>query len=542
MASKHSTRFIFITGGVVSSLGKGIAASSIGLLLKSRGYKVQFQKLDPYLNVDPGTMNPFQHGEVYITDDGTETDLDLGHYERFTGIRTNKNSNFTAGKIYMKVISEERKGSTLGDTIQVVPHITNEIKNCIYRLAREDVDFGIIEIGGTVGDIESLPFLEAIRQFSLEQSNQQPLFIHLTLVPYISAAGELKTKPTQHSVAKLREIGIQPQILICRTEKSLDDDLRQKLSLFCSIKKEAVIEAKDVGNIYEVPSFLASEGLDLLILKHFQLETSKRRMQVWENMLKQIKLSQKEVTIAVVGKYIELQDAYKSIYESLRHAAIPHRVKLNILRVSSEKIKEVKALKGKVSGVLIPGGFGSRGVEGKIQAARMCRENGIPYFGICMGMQVAAIEFARNVCMLKSANSLELDEKTPHPVISLMEEQKNITQMGGTMRLGKYPCQLSKGKAYSIYGKKNIEERHRHRFEFNNEYLDVFKKKGMNFTGICPDNGLVEIIELKGHPWYVSCQFHPEFNSSPIAPHPLFSGFIKSSVAYHRQQFHDKAE
>lgn len=533
MAVSSKTKFIFVTGGVVSSLGKGIVASSLGLLLKSRGYKIQFQKLDPYLNVDPGTMNPYQHGEVYITADGAETDLDLGHYERFTGIETTKNSNYTAGKIYMKVISEERRGASLGDTIQVVPHITNEIKRSIRSIESDEVDFAIVEIGGTVGDIESLPFVEAIRQFSLEMGRQRTAFIHLTLVPFINAAGELKTKPTQHSVAKLREIGIQPDILVCRSEKELDKDLRHKLSLFCSIPKDAVTQCKDVKNIYQVPSALAEEGLDRLILKHFNLDMKRRSMGKWEDMLTKTDSATKKVKIAVVGKYIELQDAYKSIYESLQHAAIYEGVKLEIVRVSSEDDKVVKAIHNKVNGVLVPGGFGSRGVEGKVLAVRNCRRSKLPFFGICMGMQVAAIEFARNVCGLKDANSLELDEKTPHPIISIMEEQKAVTEKGGTMRLGNYPCKLQEGsKSKKQYGKTEIKERHRHRFEFNDKYLDTFKENGMRIAGICPDNGLVEILEIDDHPWFVGCQYHPEFKSSPIAPHPLFSGFVKAAMLH----------
>lgn len=530
MPATGKTKYIFVTGGVVSSLGKGIVASSLGQLLKSRGYSVQFQKLDPYLNVDPGTMNPYQHGEVYITHDGAETDLDLGHYERFTGIQTTKNSNFTAGKIYTKVISEERKGASLGETIQVVPHITNEIKRCILSLGKEEVDFAIVEIGGTVGDIESLPFLEAIRQFSLEQGRERTFFVHLTLVPYINAAGELKTKPTQHSVAKLREIGIQPQMLVCRTEHDLDEDLRQKLSLFCSIPKEAVIPSPDVPNIYQVPSILASFGLDRLVLKHFNLEITKRRMGKWEEMLKKTEQASTPVTIAVVGKYIELQDAYKSIYESLQHAAIENEVKLKILRISSEDIAAVKKLPAKVHGILIPGGFGPRGIEGKVLASKLCREKGIPFFGICMGMQVAAIEFARNVCGFKGANSLELDPETEHPIIAIMEEQKKVTQKGGTMRLGDYPCHLEEGsKARQVYHRIDILERHRHRYEFNNAYLSAFTENGMSIAGTCPDNGLVEVLELEDHPWYVGCQYHPEFKSSPVAPHPLFNGFMAAA-------------
>jgi CTP synthase len=530
-AKSKETKFIFITGGVVSSLGKGITAASLGLLLKSRGYKIQFQKLDPYLNVDPGTMNPYQHGEVYITADGTETDLDLGHYERYTGIETNKYSNFTAGKIYMKVISEERKGNSLGDTIQVVPHITNEIKKCIRLSSKDDVDFSIIEIGGTVGDIESLPFIEAIRQFGLESKHFAPLFIHLTLVPFIKAAGEMKTKPTQHSVAKLREIGIQPHILVCRSEELIENDLKNKLSLFCNIQKDSVISCHDVKNVYHVPMALAAEGLDRQVLKHFNLETTKRRMAKWEEMLVKTEKATKEVSVAVVGKYIELQDAYKSIYEALNHAAINQGVKLNIIRISSEDFPKVRSVFKKVSGILVPGGFGSRGIEGKITAVKICREKNVPFFGICMGMQVAAIEYARNVCGLKKANSLELDEDTPHPVISLMESQKKVTHKGGTMRLGNYPCVLEeKSTAKSLYGKKDIVERHRHRFEFNDEYKELFIEKGMKFTGTGPENKLVEIMEIPKHPWFVGCQFHPEFKSSPITPHPLFMGFIKAAT------------
>lgn len=532
--SKKKTRFIFVTGGVISSLGKGITAASLGLLLKSRGYSIQFQKLDPYLNVDPGTMNPYQHGEVYITADGAETDLDLGHYERFTDIETTKNSNFTAGKIYTKVIGEERKGNQLGQTIQVVPHITNEIKRCIESLANDNPDYAIVEIGGTVGDIESLPFLEAIRQFSMEKPADESIFIHLTLVPFIRAAGEIKTKPTQHSVAKLREIGIQPHVLICRTEVELPEDAKQKLSLFCSIRREAVIGEKDIRhNIYEVPLMLAQEGLDRLILKYTNQPLKKRRTQKWEEMVRRYQQVNTEVTIAVVGKYIELQDAYKSIYEALTHAAIDLGIKLTVLRVSSEDMNAVRKLDKSVAGILVPGGFGTRGIDGKILATKIAREKGIPFFGICMGMQVAAIEFARNVCGLKDADSLELNENTPHPVIHLMESQKEVKQKGGTMRLGNYDCTLVPGsKAKKQYARKNIKERHRHRFEFNNEYREVFEKEGVTFSGLSPDNLLVEIMEYKKHPWFVGCQFHPEFKSSPLRPHPLFEGFLASAKNY----------
>ena len=536
MAKQKKTRYIFVTGGVISSLGKGITAASVGLLLKSRGYRIQFQKLDPYLNVDPGTMNPYQHGEVYITADGAETDLDLGHYERFTGIETTRNSNFTAGRIYMKVIRGEREGSALGETIQVVPHITNEIKNCISRLDTPDVDIAIVEIGGTVGDIESLPFLEAIRQFSLEHDHDQIVFLHLTLVPYIKAAGEIKTKPTQHSVAKLREIGIQPHILVCRTENAMGDDIRSKLSMFCSIPRDAVIEERDIReNIYEVPMMLAEESLDKLILKRFGLPIRPRRMAQWESMLARCRKTHRTVTIAVAGKYIELQDAYKSIYESLKHAAIDLGVQLNIVRVSSENMAEIKKLVGEVSGILVPGGFGYRGIDGKILAARLCRERKIPFFGICMGMQVAAIEIARNLCGLKGANSLELDAATPHPVIALMESQKTVREKGGTMRLGNFPCHLlSESRAGRAYRKNVIQERHRHRYEFNNEYRESFERHKVIFSGLSPDKQLVEILELKEHPFFLGCQFHPEFKSTPVKPHPLFRAFIEAAASYNR--------
>ncbi|MBF0243758.1 MAG: CTP synthase [Planctomycetes bacterium] len=531
MSSSHKTKYIFITGGVVSSLGKGIAAASIGLLLKSRGYRIQFQKLDPYLNVDPGTMNPYQHGEVYITADGTETDLDLGHYERFTGIETNRNSNYTAGMIYSKVISEERKGSALGQTIQVVPHITNEIKACIKKVGRPDVDIAIIEIGGTVGDIESLPFIEALRQFSLEHKQDEVIFIHLTLVPFIKAAGEIKTKPTQHSVAKLREIGVQPHILLCRTEKPFSQEIRQKLSMFCSIPVQSVIQAADVENIYQVPICFAEEKLDLQILKAFNLDAGKRKMEKWEEMLGRIATVSKVLTIAVVGKYIELQDAYKSIYEALDHAAANIGIRLKILRVSSEDLDKVRRLPAKVHGILVPGGFGVRGIEGKILSVKICREKGIPFFGICMGMQVAAIEFARNVCKLKGAHSAELDENTPHPVIDIMESQKSVKEKGGTMRLGNYPCVLSENTlAQKLYGKASVQERHRHRYEFNAKYMSEFTERGMVFSGLSPDGKLVEIMELTDHPWFVGCQFHPEFKSTVIVPHPLFTGFLTASL------------
>ena len=529
------TKYIFITGGVVSSLGKGIASASIGRLLEARGIKITMQKLDPYINVDPGTMNPFQHGEVYVTEDGAETDLDLGHYERFTSITTGKENNVTTGKIYNSVITKERRGDYLGGTVQVVPHITNEIKESIKRVGRgKGVDAVICEIGGTVGDIESLPFLEAIRQLRLEKGRGNVLNIHLTLVPYIKAAGELKTKPTQHSVQKLREIGIQPDILLCRTEKSLSKKLREKIALFCNVDEDAVFEAKDVRDIYEVPLMFREQQLDKVIVKMLSLHGRDKGLKRWEEKVVRPALyPSRHTVIAVVGKYIELQDAYKSIYESLRHGGIANDARVEIKRVESERIEQSGAARylSDVDGILVPGGFGTRGIEGKIKAIKFARENNIPFFGICLGMQCATIEFARNACCMERANSTEFDKNTQYPVISLLEEQKKVTHMGGTMRLGRYPCKIKKGtKAYEAYKKELVYERHRHRYEFNGKYYDIMAKNGFVVSGIYPKGKLVEIIELSGHPWFVGCQFHPEFRSKPDNCQPLFREFIKASL------------
>ena len=531
------SKYIFITGGVVSSLGKGIASAAIGKLLESRGLKVTLIKCDPYINVDPGTMNPYQHGEVYVTEDGAETDLDLGHYERFTNARLTKDNNITTGKIYYSVISKERRGDYLGKTVQIIPHITDEIKGRIKKVASEQrVDVVIVEIGGTVGDIEGLPFLEAIRQLKLELGKGYAINIHVTLVPYIRSAGEIKTKPTQHSVGTLREIGISPEIILCRTEKKLSKEAREKIALFCNVDRESVIPAIDVKSIYEVPVAFKKEKLDDLILRQFNLKCEEKTLSDWENnVVKRLKCPKKEVKIAVVGKYIALQDAYKSIYEALIHGAIANGVKLTIKRVDSEDIEKGKAVAAKqlqgVGGILIPGGFGYRGIEGKIKAVQYAREKKIPFFGICLGMQTAVIEFARNACGMKRSNSTEFDKKTPHPAISLLEEQKKVQSKGATMRLGRYSCRLKKGtKSFEAYKKKEIYERHRHRYEFNNKYKDAMEKKGVVFAGIHPDGDLVEIIELNDHPWFVACQFHPEFKSKPDSAHPLFRDFIKASL------------
>jgi CTP synthase len=537
------SKFIFITGGVVSSLGKGIAAASIGKLLEARGLKTSMIKCDPYLNVDPGTMNPFQHGEVYVTDDGAETDLDLGHYERFTNAYISKDSNITTGKIYYSVITKERRGFYLGKTVQIIPHITDEIKRGIKKVSQErDVDITIVEIGGTVGDIESLPFLEAIRQMRWELGEQYALNIHVTLLPYIKAAGEQKTKPTQHSVGRLREIGIHPDILLCRTEKHINREQRDKIALFCNVDKEAVVEAGDVKHIYEVPVSFKREGLDDLILKKLHISREDKDFTEWKNfVIARLKNPEKEVKISVVGKYIALPDAYKSIYEALVHGGIANNAKVVINRIDSEdldqKKKNVEKTLGDSNGILIPGGFGIRGIEGKINAVTFAREKGIPFFGICLGMQVATIEFARNVCGLKSANSTEFDADTKYPVISLLEEQKQITNMGATMRLGAFSCKLSKkSESYLAYKKENISERHRHRYEFNNKYRKTFEQEGMIFAGVHPQKGLIEIVELKNHPWFVACQFHPEFQSKPDRAHPLFRRFVSAALSYREEQ------
>ncbi len=528
-------KYIFITGGVVSSLGKGISSASIGKLLESRGLKVTLIKCDPYINVDPGTMNPFQHGEVYVTEDGAETDLDLGHYERFTNAQLTKGNNITTGKIYYSVISKERRGDYLGKTVQIIPHITDEIKEGIRKVGLgQRIDVVIVEIGGTVGDIESLPFLEAIRQLRLELGKDYGINIHVTLVPYIKSAGEIKTKPTQHSVGTLREIGIIPDIIICRTEKRLSKETKDKIALFCNVDKEAVIPAVDVKSIYEVPLAFKKEGLDRLILRLLNLKCEDKDLTQWENLVvKRLRFPKKEVEIAVVGKYITLQDAYKSIYEALTHGAISNEARLIIKRVDSEDIEKGSAgkyLKG-VKGILVPGGFGYRGIEGKIKAIEFARVNNIPFLGLCLGMQTAVIEFARNVCDLKKANSTEFDSNTKYPVICLLENQKKIKAKGATMRLGSYPCRLKKGTlAHAAYKKDKIMERHRHRYEFNSDFRKTMEQKGMLFSGIYSAKNLVEIIELKEHPWFVACQFHPEFKSKPDKAHPLFREFIRAAL------------
>ncbi len=529
------TRHIFVTGGVVSSLGKGLTAASVALLLERRGYRVKMQKLDPYLNVDPGTMSPYQHGEVYVTVDGAETDLDLGHYERFGGVTCNRNSNYTSGSIYRSVICREREGGYLGKTVQVIPHITDEIKAAIRSLDADDVDIAITEIGGTAGDIESLPFLEAIRQFRHEIGRQNGLFVHLTLVPYIKAAGELKTKPSQQSVGILRTIGIIPDILICRCEHSMTDEHKEKLALFCDVDRNKVIEEKDVEHsIYEVPLELARQDVDVYIMELLHLHVNPLKLDDWKTMVNTlIHPENGKVEIAVVGKYISLKDAYKSIYESLTHGGIASSVKVEVRMVESEDIEKQGAealLKG-VSGILVPGGFGDRGIEGKIKTVEYARTNKIPFFGICLGMQCATIEYARNVCGMKNANSTEFNPETAFPVIDMMVEQKKVTAKGGTMRLGAFPCTVTEGtKAGQAYGATDIQERHRHRYEFNNKYRDQMAKQGLVFSGVCPGRDLVEIVELKDHPWFVACQFHPEFQSTALKPHPLFRDFVAAAV------------
>lgn len=530
------TKHIFVTGGVVSSLGKGLNSASMGMLLESRGLKVRLQKFDPYVNIDPGTMSPYEHGEVYVTDDGAETDLDLGHYERFTQSKTNRYCNFTTGSIYYSVIKKERKGEYLGKTVQVIPHITNEIIECIQKLDGPDTDVVISEIGGIVGDIENQPFLEAIRQFGQKVGRENVLYIHLTLVPYLSAAEEIKTKPTQHSVGMLRQAGIQPDIIICRTEKHLGAEIKEKLSLFCNVDKNAIIEERDVKPyLYEIPLILVDQGLDTFIIQKLGLKTNGNTIDRWLSILEILKNPSQATEVAIVGKYIAHQSAYESIYESLIHGGIGNNARVRVRRVESDDIEKNGArahLEG-VRGILVPGGFGARGVEGKIEAIRYARENKIPFFGICLGMQCAAIEFARNVCNLKGANSTEFDVNTPDPVISLLEEQRNVLSKGGTMRLGAQPCLLHEGtKAYTAYGSRDISERHRHRYEFNNGYTDMFAARGMVFSGYTPNDRLVEIMELKDHPWFVCVQFHPEFKSKPTNPHPLFREFIRASLLH----------
>ncbi len=531
-----NTKYIFVTGGVVSSLGKGITAASLGRLLKSRGLKVAHQKIDPYLNIDPGTMSPYQHGEVFVTDDGGETDLDLGHYERFTDINVTKNSNVTTGKIYWSVINKERKGDYLGGTVQVIPHITNEIKARVYRVAKETgAEVVITEIGGTVGDIESLPFLEAIRQIKYEVGRENVLFMHVTLVPFLSKAGELKTKPTQHSVKELRSIGIQPDIIVCRTEKPLSVDLKEKIGLFCNLDGDSVVQNLDADNLYEVPLMLYNEGLDKLVIKKLGLKCEEADLTEWKEIVSKVKHPKNKTVIALVGKYVELHDAYMSIAEALGHGGIANDAKVEIKWVHSENISEenIQEYLSDVDGVIIPGGFGPRGIEGKIMAARYARENNLPFFGICLGMQVLVIEFARNVLKLENAHSMELDEETPYGVIHLMPEQEEIDEKGGTMRLGLYPCKIAENtKVLAAYGDELIFERHRHRYEFNNEYRDLMVSGGLTISGLSPDERLVEMVELKGHPWFVGVQFHPEFKSRPNRPHPLFRDFIKAALNF----------
>ena len=534
------TKHIFVTGGVVSSLGKGLTSASIGLLLERRGLRVRMQKLDPYINVDPGTMSPYQHGEVYVLDDGSETDLDLGHYERFTNSPLSKQSNFTTGRIYRSVIEKERRGEYLGGTVQVVPHVTDEIKAAVLDLAAPDVDVVITELGGTVGDIEGLPFLEAIRQVPLDIGRENCLFIHLTLVPFLKAAKEMKTKPTQHSVGQLRQIGIQPDILIVRTERPMGREQCEKIALFCNVEKRAVIEEQDKElSIYEVPLGLAEHKLDRLILDKLSLPSGELNLDDWKDLMQRIRHPQHDVTIAVVGKYIEHRDAYKSIYESLSHAGFAHSARVIFKQIEAEEFttRDPEELLAGVDGLLVPGGFGYRGIEGKIRAVQFARESELPYFGICLGMQCAVIEFARNVLGLDRANSTEFAEDTPHPVICLLEDQKTVTDKGGTMRLGTQPCVLQEGsRARQVYGEEKVSERHRHRYEFNPEYRRQFETSGMQPTGTSPSGQLVEVVEIPSHPWFVAVQYHPEFKSKPLTPHPLFSGFVEASLERRQQR------
>jgi CTP synthase len=534
---KKVPKYIFITGGVVSSLGKGVACSSLGLLLKKRGLKVNLQKFDPYLNVDPGTMNPFQHGEVFVLDDGAETDLDLGHYERFLGENLNRDSNVTTGQIYGEVITRERRGDYLGATVQVIPHITDEIKRRIKKLAEKngDVDVVITEIGGTVGDIEGLPFLESIRQMGLEYGHKNVLYIHLTLVPFIESAGEVKTKPTQHSVKELRGIGIQPDILLCRTPRPLSKEIRDKIGLFCNVPSQAVIQAMDVESIYEIPLIFHQEGLDDLACNHLDLSCQKPDLSEWEKMVGKIKNPKYDVKIGICGKYTNLKDSYKSIIEAFIHAGEENEAKVELKWISSENLEKEGAEKHlkDLDGVLIPGGFGERGIEGKIEAVRFIREKKVPFLGICLGMQCAVIEFARNVCGMKGANSTEFDKNTEFPVISLLAEQEKVVDKGATMRLGAYPCNLDKNSfSFKAYGELKISERHRHRYEFSNRFKEVLTESGFKIAGVSPDGKLVEIIELEAHPWFVGVQFHPELKSRPLRAHPLFRDFVQASLTY----------
>jgi CTP synthase len=535
-------KYIFVTGGVVSSLGKGLAAASIGCLLESRGFRVSLLKFDPYLNVDPGTMSPYQHGEVYVTDDGAETDLDLGHYERYTHAELTRRNNLTTGRIYQTIIQKERRGDYLGKTVQVIPHVTNEIKDAIRRVA-ETVDITIVEIGGTVGDIESLPFLEAIRQMRQEVGRENSLFIHLTLVPYISTAGELKTKPTQHSVKELLEIGIQADILLCRTDRYLAPDMKSKIALFCNVSEAAVITAKDVSSVYEVPLVLSAEGLDDQIVRLLHLPQTERNMQPWEMLMERVNNPLDEVSIGVVGKYVALEDSYKSLREALVHGGLQHNLRTRIHWVEAESMESIDG-PGKLSefdGILVPGGFGRRGIAGMIRAIQYAREERVPYFGICLGMQCAVIEYARNVCGLTEANSTEFEQNTPHPVIYKLRDLLGVDTIGGTMRLGAYPANLADGsRAHRVYNTAVISERHRHRYEFNRAFEEILTRNGLVISGVSPDKNFVEIVEVEDHPWFLACQFHPEFKSRPLEPHPLFASFI--GAAYERKLSRVKAD
>ena len=535
-----NTKYIFVTGGVVSGLGKGITAASVGRLLKNRGYKVANQKFDPYINVDPGTMSPYEHGEVFVTDDGAETDLDLGHYERFTDVNLNKNCSISTGKIYQEVLEKERRGDYLGKTVQVIPHITNAIKDKVYSLAKTGADVVITEIGGTVGDIESLPFLEAIRQVGIENNPEDVIYIHVTLLPYISGSNELKSKPTQHSVKELQSIGIKPDILVCRTEMPITENIREKIALFCNVRPENVIANMTAKNLYEVPLMLEKEGLAIDVCKHLKLKNAEPKNEEWEKMINHFRkidekyenTDKKKVNIAIVGKYVKLEDSYLSVVESIKHAAYENGVKANIKFIDCETVtsKNAKEKLQGIDGIIVPGGFGGRGIEGKIQTVKYARENNIPFLGICLGMQMAVVEFARDILNIKDANSLEFDEKTKNPVIHIMESQKNITKKGGTMRLGAYPCILKKSSlASKLYKTEEISERHRHRYEFNNEYRKEMEDNGMTISGTSPDGELVEIIEIKNHPYFIASQFHPELKSRPDKPHPLFVGLLKAA-------------
>jgi CTP synthase len=541
-----SAKYIFVTGGVVSSLGKGLAAASIGCLLESRGLKITLQKLDPYLNVDPGTMSPFQHGEVFVTDDGAETDLDLGHYERFTHARLTRDNNWTTGRIYEQIITKERRGDYLGKTVQVIPHVTNEIKAAMKKVA-PDVDVVIVEIGGTVGDIESLPFIEAIRQMRQESGRENTLFVHTTLVPYIATAGELKTKPTQHSVKELLSVGIQPDILLCRTDRFLSKEIKSKIALFCNVEEEAVITAKDVASIYEVPLVFARESVDVLVMKYLHLSAGERNVAAWEKLVDRLYNPKDEVSIGLVGKYVEYEDSYKSLKEALVHGALAHNVKARLTWIEAEgletKGKEYETQLTGYDGILVPGGFGKRGIAGMLNGIRFAREHKVPYFGICLGMQTACIEFARNVCGLEGANSSEFDPATPHRIIYKLRELKGVEELGGTMRLGAWACKLEPDSfAMKAYGKDEISERHRHRYEFNREYEETLVAAGLRITGSTPDGTYVEIIENPDHPYFLGCQFHPEFKSKPLEPHPLFVSFIGAAYDYRRKRLEHTAE